>query len=158
MFSSKTSQFLRVAGECIQRQARLRSEMCINEIQLLGWLGRKPDPIDEGRGVLMRCATKKRLPSEQGPVEVQNWHRVVSFKPSTRDFALNVLDVGDRIFVKGSVQYKRLEQGDLKGSVMTTVMADEIILINKRKLRNTSESEPQDSEPEPEHLSTEQSQ
>lgn len=60
-----------------------------------------------------------------------DWHRIVVFRPSLRDYVLNYLTKGQRTLVNGRISYSDVTDADGKSRVSTSIIADDVILLQR---------------------------
>jgi len=111
-------------------------EKFVNKISLYGTVGRKPEQFGtEGKEVTIFPLLTK---SYYGPVgdrmEDKSWHKIMLTNSSrgARMWALDSLDVGDKVLVTGSIFYKKIDPESPEKGKMTTILADTTILAEKR--------------------------
>lgn len=89
----------------------------LNEVKLIGHLGRDPEQGGETRPVVLHVATSERWKSEDGQLQERtDWHYVVLWGRS-REHVMKYLRQGSRVFVEGKLrheQYHDRETGEVK--------------------------------------------
>jgi single-strand DNA-binding protein len=80
----------------------------LNEVNIIGNLGRDPEPFDtrNGRGCRMSVATTYK--PKEGE-EVTEWHRVVVFGKQA-DFCIDWLKTGRQVYVTGRLNTSKYEK------------------------------------------------
>ncbi len=83
----------------------------VNEVRLIGRLGKDPEGFDtkDGRGARMSIATS----SYSGGEERTEWHRVVVFGKAA-GFVLDYLGKGRLVYVEGRLQTSSYEKDGVK--------------------------------------------
>ncbi len=117
---------------------------------LQGCVGKKETKISKNGNELtmLSIATNKSFKDASGvKQETTTWHNVVCFQKLS-DIATKYINVGDRIFVQGEIQNKKIEGGERDGQYMYSVIANNIEFIpsgkkseEKQKTQTTSDFE-----------------
>ncbi len=117
---------------------------------LQGCVGKKETKVSKNGSELtmLSIATNKSYKDASGTKhESTTWHNVVCFQKLS-DIATKYVNVGDRIFVQGEIQNKKIEGGERDGQYMYSVIANNIEFIpsgkkseEKQKTQETSDFE-----------------
>ena len=96
----------------------------LNEVSLIGNLGRDPEGFDtrNGKGCKLSVATSRKTKQNEEWVEETEWHRVVVFGKSA-EFCLNYLAKGRKVFVRGRLKTTSYEKDGIK-RYSTDIIAD----------------------------------
>ena len=104
----------------------------LNRVELIGRLGREPDMryTPDGKTVTtFRLATNRR---GQPEIEPQNdWHTIVCWE-KLAEFASEYLAKGRLVFIAGRLTYRSWEGRDGRPRWTTEVVANELILLDRR--------------------------
>lgn len=111
----------------------------VNEVRLLGNLGRDPEKRSTKSGtvvVTLNIATKHRYNSNNEWKEQTDWHRVVVWGKSGEACASH-LSKGSRVFVKGRLTTRSWDK-DGEKRYATEVIAEQVVFLDARKDANES--------------------
>merc|ERR1711872_464061 len=123
--------------EVEDRPQRSRTrEKFVNNITLYGTVGRKPEEYGlEGKEVtIFPLLTKSYYGQPGDKKEEKNWHKIMLTRATggSREWALNNLEPGDKVLVTGSIFYKRVDPQNRDLGKMTTIVAENTILAEKK--------------------------
>merc|ERR1712055_652076 len=111
-------------------------EKFVNKINLYGTVGKKPEEFGaEGKEVtIFPLLTKNYYGPYNQKQEEKNWHKIMITNQTgnTRRWALDSLNVGDKVLVTGAIYYKAVDPDNADAGRMTTIVADTTILAEKR--------------------------
>jgi single-strand DNA-binding protein len=120
-------------------------ERSFNEVQLIGRVGEDPkvfanetdateNSVKTGKVIAFSLATDEfsGMSEQNEPRYRTDWHRVTVFLPSLQQTVETVIRKGDRVFVSGSLKYKRVKlDNDPVERVLSNIIADNIIFLSK---------------------------
>lgn len=118
----------------------------INKVILLGRVGKKETrATKEGMAVTqLSLVTNKKYTTPQGEKKENNtWHFINCFDKLS-DVAANYLHVGDLVYIEGSIQNKRTEQGEKAGQIFSSVTVTELKLLPQSRKSDEQERLPLD--------------
>ena len=84
----------------------------LNEVRLIGYLGRDPEGFDtrNGKGAKMSIATSRKFKRDGGEYEEETeWSRIVVFGKSA-EFVLNYLGKGRLVCIRGRLKTSKYEK------------------------------------------------
>ena len=115
----------------------------LNRVHLIGRLGREPDLryTPEGQA-LTRFSLATDRPTRLGGQSEADWHQIVCWG-KLAEFAGQYLAKGRLVFVAGRLTYRTWEGRDGQTRRTTEIVANELILLDRRP-----ETEPQEPEAE----------
>lgn len=116
----------------------------INEMTVVGNLGQMPEYYkDKTVSVLNIATTSGYVDKDNNKVEKTQWHRVVSYQPNLHKF-LDILEVGDKLYVKGRLETRTYTGNDGVERHTTEIILDEsgvVQLISKKNKNSESASQ-----------------
>ncbi|GFO03376.1 single-stranded DNA-binding protein [Plakobranchus ocellatus] len=123
-------------GDSMDSDANRRPERGMNRVTLIGRVGREPElrGTDEYPCVVFPLATNLSFRKANGEQMTKtDWHRICVFKPGLRDNVANRIGRGDRVFVEGAISYTRFTDNDNKNTVLTSIVADDMMILARRQ-------------------------
>ncbi|KAJ1529750.1 hypothetical protein ONE63_006500 [Megalurothrips usitatus] len=128
--------------------ARAYSNRFVNNVQLLGRVGREPQKIGTSEAVSFPFYTETILKFKDGTVKTYPcWHRVVVVRQGLSTVAVNNLEKGQRVFVQGRIAYRAPtvgEDGKMIHNHQAAVVAENLVFLEKSRKNLSVESQPQD--------------
>lgn len=70
-----------------------------------------------------------------------DWHKIVVFRPSTREYVINYLKKGDRALINGRITYNEVVDSEGHNRINTSIIADEIILLQQKSVTTNDADE-----------------
>lgn len=108
----------------------------VNQVTLIGRLGHKPEMrgTEENPVTILSLATSFNLKTPAGNyVQKTDWHRISIFRPVLRDYVVNTMDKGDRLYIGGRISYGQyVPPGQTEPIKVTSIIADEVINLTSR--------------------------
>lgn len=123
----------------------------INEAILVGHVGKKDSKVSkDGTSItVISLATKRKYVNSQGEKqENTTWHHVNCFA-KLAEIAAQYVHVGDLIYVRGTINNKKIESGEKAGQYIYSVTAADIKFLRSANKSNNSQSKDDDYEPIP---------
>ncbi|KAK3766184.1 hypothetical protein RRG08_025184 [Elysia crispata] len=120
----------------MEPEGNRRPERGMNRVTLIGRVGREPDHrgSEEHPCVVFPLATNLSFKKANGELMTKtDWHRICVFKPGLRDNVGSRIGRGDRVFVEGSISYTRFVDEDNKNNVLTSIVAEDLMILARRQ-------------------------
>lgn len=115
----------------------------INEAILVGNVGKKDiKKLKNGSDLtLISLATSTRYMDSSGEKQTRTtWHNINCFN-KLAEIAEKYVHVGDRIYIRGEINNKKIESGERAGQYMYSVTAQDIRFLSNSK-KNDDEPKP----------------
>ena len=103
---------------------------CVNSITLIGNVGNDPEMRATTAGVRVGKFSLATSWKYKGN-ERTDWHRITCFG-HTADFVEQFIHKGDRLYIRGRVEYNTTEDADGNKKFWTDVIADEVVSLTDR--------------------------
>lgn len=119
-----------------------KPERGLNKVTLIGRVGKDPDHrgSDEHPVLIFPLATNFTFKKANGEaVTKTDWHRICVFRPGLRDNVASRINKGDRLLVEGALSYQRITDRDQKEITITSIIADDILFLQRRQLSGNNE-------------------
>lgn len=116
---------------------------CLNEVNLIGYLGGDPDfkHTTSGKSVVqLNVAVNKKFKDQSGnTIESVEWVKVIAWQ-KLADICKEYLKKGSRIFIKGELKTETYDKnGETRYS--TKVIARDLIMLDSAKFKQPETSE-----------------
>lgn len=106
----------------------------LNEITLLGYVGKAPEKNETSEVVRFSVATNRKTKSG---VDITDWHNIVCFG-KLGEIAMSYVKKGSLILVKGSVTYGQYEKNGVK-MYTTSIFCNDITMFPKGTSKSAGE-------------------
>jgi single-strand DNA-binding protein len=107
----------------------------INRVILLGNLGKDPELkiLDAGIPVVkMMLATTEIYRLKDGSSHAQtSWHRIIAWR-GLASLAGQYLRKGSLVYIEGKIRYRQYEDGDVQKHYVTEIVADQLLMLDKK--------------------------
>ena len=107
----------------------------LNNVQLIGWLGKEPKIIKLKDGKLvasMRMATDIYIPQQdREPKKITTWHSVKLWRQKQIEYYRNYLTKGSHILVDGRLEYRRYQGKDGQVRTVAEIIANYLIDLDR---------------------------
>jgi single-strand DNA-binding protein len=124
----------------------------INRVILVGNLGKDPDlrMLDDGTQVAkMSLATTEIYRLKDGSNRVQTvWHQVVAWRGLAL-LAGQYLHRGSLVYIEGKIRFRQYEDGESQKRYVTEILADQILMLDKKATAISPTEEKDDGDDEP---------
>ncbi|KAK3596796.1 hypothetical protein CHS0354_036635 [Potamilus streckersoni] len=153
MLRNLFKQFAAVTGRTITRSycaeaeeiPRRGREKYVNTVTLLGRVGRDAEMrgIGENQVLVFSLATN---PNYDTGADRTAWHRILVSNFRVRDSLANRVEKGDRLLVIGRIQYDQYTDAQQTKRTATTIVANDVIVVSKRRQQRNFSGEDDDLE------------
>ncbi|CAK9300957.1 unnamed protein product [Gordionus sp. m RMFG-2023] len=117
-------------------------EKSFNNVILLGRTGKNVEirgPPEKPFAVFSLC-TQSRFKNPEGIWDQKSqWHRIYAFKPFLKDILEKYYKKGQRMHIQGYLSYKDIVDTNGNTITLTSIIADDIILISDTQSSRSSE-------------------
>lgn len=117
---------------------RMSSEKSLNKVTLLGRVGAD----SQLKGTFEHPVVLFNVATNSGPKT--EWHRISVFKPGLRQVAEEYVKSGKRVLVEGKLSYGHIIDAQGNAVPTTSIIADDIILLDSRNVASNAESSNED--------------
>ncbi|XP_064635301.1 single-stranded DNA-binding protein, mitochondrial-like [Lineus longissimus] len=125
-------------------ERRMASEKCINQVNLMGRVGRDPEVrgSEDKPVIVFTLATNTSYPKDNEFITRTDWHRISVFNRNVvQSVAMNIRK-GDRLFVNGKIRYDDyMDQRTGQKTRSCSIVANEVVNLTKKYLEDSSEFE-----------------
>ena len=125
--------------------ARDYSTKFVNQVTLLGRVGRQPAKVGENEAVAFPFYTENVTKLADGTYKTYpQWHRVLIGKRNLAQQVFEVVETGQRLYISGRIVYRAPEvneSGKLVNNHQAVIVADRVTFLEKsRRQENEKES------------------
>ena len=117
----------------------------VNEVILLGWVANDPLLKETQNGqklAVFNLATKRTWVTKDGEKREESQFHKLACWGRLGEKAVNLLSRGDLVYVRGYLHNRKVEiEGEEKSRILTEIVVNDLLLVNKKNRDNKSEDE-----------------
>ncbi|OAF66960.1 hypothetical protein A3Q56_05266 [Intoshia linei] len=119
-----------------------RHEKSLNSVQLIGRVGTNVESSTNNNSSYFSFATSRTIKNkETGEFEsTADWHRVVITKEYLKNYVDSNIIKGDRLFIRGSINYYSYYKDDNSKHTITSILADDILFLKRKQVVGSAEN------------------
>ncbi len=112
----------------------------LNEVRLIGNLGRDPKKITDTIAALTVAVTRRYKSKEEEWREITDWLDVTCFGRQV-DFCTRYLHKGSRVLIMARVQKRKIEKDDGSNEYRTEIIAQEVKSLSSKREEEPAQEE-----------------
>ena len=116
----------------------------VNEVILLWWVANDPllkETQNNQKIAVFNLATKRAWTTKDGERKEESQFHKLACWGKLWEKAVNLLDKGDMVYVKGYLHNRKIEvEGEEKPRILTEVVVNDLLLVNKKNKNSKSNS------------------
>lgn len=105
----------------------------MNEVTLIGRVGRDPTLVTSVNREFAKFILATSWYASGGAEKVTDWHEIVVFREALRDYVLKNIGKGDRLFIRGKLNYLRPQEGGNMKDQRARIMLQDIVILRRKK-------------------------